>query len=227
MPKPIDLSGLKYGRLTAIKADGFIRFGSGTKLIWLCKCQCGKSIKVTTGSLRSGNTKSCGCFRDEEIRKSSNKNSTHKMSQTELYGSWSAMITRCYNPKCEKFSLYGGRGVVACEFLRASPKNLKLILGKRPEKMSLDRINSEGNYSCGQCAQCLKSGWPKNIRWATQKLQNRNRRDNKKITIKGITKCLPDWADFAGINKGTLNHRLILGWSHDDLLAPVQNHSKN
>lgn len=57
MPNAMDLKGQKFNRLTAIKY-----IGSGT---WHCKCDCGNYTNATTGNLRSGHTKSCGCLNKE------------------------------------------------------------------------------------------------------------------------------------------------------------------
>lgn len=57
MPNVIDLKGQKFSRLTAIEY-----IGSGT---WRCKCDCGNYTNATTGNLRSGHTKSCGCLNKE------------------------------------------------------------------------------------------------------------------------------------------------------------------
>ncbi|WP_394372107.1 hypothetical protein [Clostridium neonatale] len=71
-----DLTGQKFGRLTAIKYVKTIK----TKAIWLCKCDCGKNIEVLAESLYSGNTKSCGCISSQNIKelaKANNIDSTN------------------------------------------------------------------------------------------------------------------------------------------------------
>ena len=59
--KGIDLSGKRFGRLTAIKSIG----SNGHARVWLCQCDCGKQVKTTAHQLISGNTKSCGCLQKE------------------------------------------------------------------------------------------------------------------------------------------------------------------
>ncbi len=66
MAKLIDLTGQKFNRLTVIERHGSNKHGQP---LWLCKCDCGNQIITTTGALKSGNTKSCGCFRRESITK--------------------------------------------------------------------------------------------------------------------------------------------------------------
>ena len=58
MGKYIDITGEKYGRLTVIeKAES-----KNGKTRWLCQCDCGNTVHVSSRSLVSGNTKSCGCL---------------------------------------------------------------------------------------------------------------------------------------------------------------------
>ena len=56
--KKLDLTGQHYGRLTVLEPAENI----GGRTACLCRCQCGKQVKVKTAHLRSGHTKSCGCM---------------------------------------------------------------------------------------------------------------------------------------------------------------------
>ena len=60
--KRLDLSGQKFGRLTVLSYSD-TRNGRAR---WLCRCECGKEITVSANSLKSGNTKSCGCLNLEK-----------------------------------------------------------------------------------------------------------------------------------------------------------------
>ena len=64
-PKGIDISGKRFGRLTAIKSLG----SSGRAKIWLCQCDCGNQVKVLTNRLTSGSVKSCDCLQRESAIK--------------------------------------------------------------------------------------------------------------------------------------------------------------
>ena len=68
-----DITGMRFGRLTVLKRDGYMR---DRHVAWLCQCDCGNIIRVGTNSLTSGNTKSCGCYRIDKI-------SGHKMVNIE------------------------------------------------------------------------------------------------------------------------------------------------
>lgn len=59
-----DLTGMVFGRLTVIQQAEDKIYSNGSKdSQWLCKCSCGsKPFLVSGGSLKSGNTKSCGCI---------------------------------------------------------------------------------------------------------------------------------------------------------------------
>lgn len=52
-----DITGKSFGRLVAVE---FVGISGGAK--WRCKCDCGKELVVASASLRSGNTRSCGCL---------------------------------------------------------------------------------------------------------------------------------------------------------------------
>lgn len=69
-------------------------------------------------------------------------------------------------------------------------------MGERPEGMTLDRIDVNGDY----CKE--------NCRWATFKEQANNMRSNTYITFNNITKTISQWADYTGIKKDTLRNRL-------------------
>lgn len=66
----IDMTGQRYGRLTAIELD---RVENG-RTFWKCRCDCGNITVVAGGKLRNGSTKSCGCFKLENIRRQRKQN---------------------------------------------------------------------------------------------------------------------------------------------------------
>jgi len=54
-----DITGNRYGRLVAIKPT---QKRLCERVIWECKCDCGKSTLVSSGHLQDGHTRSCGCL---------------------------------------------------------------------------------------------------------------------------------------------------------------------
>lgn len=196
MPKRIDLSQCRFGRLVALKVVSLDERGRAT---WLCKCDCGTKIECPSGQLRKGNTKSCGCLRVDVTR---NRSTTHGYAAHDgrrkpEYTAWANIIARCTNPKHGKYAYYGGRGIKIAEQWLNSFEVFLADIGKRPSaKHSIDRINVNGNYE------------PGNVRWATKQQQMRNRRDNRFITFGGRTQALKDWAGEIGIEESTLRYRL-------------------
>lgn len=91
---------------------------------------------------------------------------THGQKNTPTYRSWQAMVTRCTNPKRDDWKYYGGRGItVAAEWVgRGGFQRFLAHIGERPEGLSLDRIDNNGNYE------------PGNVRWATASEQRLNQR---------------------------------------------------
>ena len=60
-----EIEGKKFSSLTAVKRTEKKR---GSSYLWECRCDCGNTVYVTANSLLSGNTKSCGCIRKNNIR---------------------------------------------------------------------------------------------------------------------------------------------------------------
>lgn len=194
--------GIRFGALVVIEKDTPSRSG---KSRWICKCDCGEFSSVQDCNLKTGNSKGCGCA----------KGKTHGLSKTQAYSSWRAMIVRCYNPKFVKFNKYGGAGIIVCEFLRATPRNLIDLIGERPEGKSIDRINGNLSYTCGSCAECLRFGFQLNVRWSDDFQQNQNRNSARLITFNGSTHCIAEWSRILGVSENTLRSRVKRG---DDLI---------
>lgn len=116
------------------------------------------------------------------------------------------MRRRCTNPKKRSYHRYGGRGIKVCERWSEFDRFFE-DMGPRPEGMTLDRIDNDGDYE------------PTNCRWATGREQNANRDNNVRLTYQGRTQCVIAWAREMGVPPNTLYSRQRLGWTDEDVLT--------
>lgn len=203
MPRSADLTGQKFGRLTVVRKT--------LDSHWLCQCDCGVEKEVRSTLLRSGKTKSCGCYRIERGRAHGAsiklRHGQGRGRGTPEYNCWGQMLHRCRNPNSRMFKNYGGRGITVCERWHTFD-NFFADMGPRPSpKHSIDRIDVNGNYE------------PGNVRWATSIEQNRNLRTNKRITINGEVKTLAEWLRFYGVSSVTYYRRLREGMTEEAALT--------
>lgn len=151
MVKFIDRSGERFGRLAVIERAGRNNF---KKVLWKCRCDCGKEVCVTAGSLVTGNTTSCGCYLKEKITK-------HGGWKNASYNTWRAMIRRCTNPNDKDYAKYGAIGVKVCPQWR-NYLQFERDMGEPVGAETLDRVDPYGDYT------------PENCRWASLPVQARN-----------------------------------------------------
>lgn len=199
-----NITGKKFGKLTAIKPIGKNKYN---QILWLCKCECGNTTITTCSKLLQNITRSCGCFAREQAKK---LNTTHGLSKTRLYKTYSQMKIRCLNPKNPAYKSYGGRGIKICEEWL---KDFKVfyswaMTNGYNDSLSIDRIDVNGNYE------------PDNCRWVDAKTQCNNRRSNEQIEFKGVKHSIAEWAEIYKIKKSVLWARLKkLNWPFEKAIA--------
>lgn len=200
--KKVDITGNKYGRLTVLSWHGH---NNQKQRTWLCRCDCGTERIVTGSSLTTGNTTSCGCYSREATSLTFKK---HGLTKTYIHRVWTGMKSRCHNPKTDKYSRYGGRGITVCDRWQYF-ENFLADMGMPPfPKAEIDRKDNNGNYE------------PSNCSWVTKKTNGRNTSTNVYWTFNGETKCITEWAETLGIGVSSLQARVSrLGWSIEKALT--------
>lgn len=160
-PYRLDLHGKKFGRLTAVRFSHTVSIPRGTVKYWACLCECGNETAVSTASLTSGNTKSCGCIHKEGLIA---RNTKHGYSHRRSYLIWSKMLDRCNNPAHIAYSYYGGRGIRVCDEWYAY-EVFFADMGEPPTDLhQIDRRDNDLGYFKDNC------------RWVTKSVQMKNRR---------------------------------------------------
>lgn len=188
MTKRTPMIGKRFNRLVVSDEAGT----KSGKLAWKCVCDCGNTLIALGESLRSGNTKSCGCL---QRYKASATRKTHGKSRSRTHRIWCGIITRCTNQKHHSFKRYGARGIQVCDRWRDF-NNFLEDMGECPHGLTIDRIDNNGNYEQSNC------------RWATKSQQARNTSRTNLITLKNETLCLSEWANRLGIATASLRRRL-------------------
>ena len=89
---------------------------------------------------------------------------THSQSKTKLYSIWKDMRKRCLNPKSSRYEYYGAKGVaISKEWDMFIVFQMWSMSNGYKDGLSIDRINSDGNYE------------PSNCRCTTLLIQKQNR----------------------------------------------------
>jgi len=199
MPATLNITGARFGRLTAISSHG-----KNKQKRWLCVCDCGNQSYVIISQLTTGKTSSCGCLQKE---RTSQARASHAMSDTAMYNVWQGIKKRCLNPKNKAWHCYGGRGITVCDRWRMDFAAFVSDMGSRPLGMTIERIDNDGPYS------------PQNCRWATQMEQMNNLRKSVFVKVGSETLTLSQWGRRFGLHAGTIRLRLHAGWSNADAVS--------
>lgn len=204
-PPPPVKAGNVYDRLTVVSGpSGGV--GRGRER-WSCRCVCGNETLTQADNLRYRARNSCGCGRRDFCRKHFTTHGLTKNGRNDApeFRIWCDMRRRCRPAK--KFRAdtanYHARGIRVCRRW-SGPLGFRHFLediGNRPSgKHSIERLDNHKGYS------------PENCQWATRKTQNRNRRNNRILTLGGRSRCLSAWAEEVSLKPATLLRRLKLGW---------------
>lgn len=186
MPSFKDLSGQRVGRLLVIRRNGTSKHGNAT---WLCKCDCGTECTTLSTNLARSHSRSCGCLA-LEVRTRHGRSRDGQYQQKLTYRSWYLIFKRCRNPLYKQYPEYGGRGIDVCQRWEAF-ENFLADMGERPgTEYSIERTDNDRGYEPGNCV------------WATRKVQQRNKRNTRWVEWNGVTACLAEHCENAGVDYG-------------------------
>jgi hypothetical protein len=205
-----DLTGKRYNRLVVLG----IAYNKKGQWFWNCKCDCGKEKILSSSRLNSGKTSSCGCLHIDVFRKNVYK---HGKSKSLIYKVWRGIKSRCYNKNTECYHRYGGRGITMCQewtgengfqnFYDWSICNgYKEEVGKKRNKLTIDRIDNNGNYE------------PSNCHWVYDKEQQNNKSSNVFLSFNGQAKTIQQWADEYGLNYHFIKNKLKNGMDIGEII---------
>jgi len=190
----IDMTGKRFGYLTVLRQDG--RYKNG-RLLWMCRCDCGKEWRVEGTNLRRGQVKGCGCQKGGKV--------IHGRSGDPVHYIWVQMRQRCENRNSPSYGRYGGRGIRVCPRWERF-ENFLDDMGDRPSpKHSIDRIDNNGDYC------------PENCRWATKIEQANNTSTNRFIDTPIGPMTVANAARMLGITINAMQQRMA-NWPEEDWL---------
>lgn len=198
--KQIINPGDRYGYLEVVEElDNHISSGGRKCRKFKFKCTlCSELTIKKLPAVREGRVVSCGCYNKV-------KGVKHNLSGSRLYVVWNGMKQRCYNPNTGKYPLYGGKGIKICDDWNNNPESFIEWALKNGYKagLTIDRINSDGNYS------------PENCRVVNYIRQNNNTSRNNFIELFGEKKTVAQWSRDTRcvVNYETFACRIKRGWN--------------
>jgi len=211
--------GKKYGKLTVIDFRKIL-IGSKQqrpKWMWVCQCDCGNATIVNPSDVKSGKTKSCGCYHDARCKERAKKFKNSVYDNKRLYMIFNHMKRRCYSESSPRYKDYGGRGIKICAEWMDSQSGFDRFVdwalsNGYADDLTIDRIDVDGDYS------------PQNCAWETRKEQNNNKRETIWVEYRGERIQLKKLCEREGVKYDTVHNRYaVLGWDIERALhEPTQ-----
>ena len=181
MGKALDLSGKKFGKLVALHVD---HDNKERHRKWICKCECGNIVSVSTDNLTSGNTKSCGCTRKKMLTE---RNTSHGLSKTPDYRFWTSFIKKIKLSNLDFDERWN------------SFESFLDDMGSRPNGESIGRLDISKKYSKDNC------------RWMNPKDIEVVRKTSTLISYNGETHTFSGWAKKYNISSSLISSRYKKG----------------
>jgi hypothetical protein len=140
-------------------------------------------------------------FREQVSQRMTRHGFARKNKVHPFFITWVNMRNRCYNPKNNRYSTYGARGIKVCKRWLIFENFRKDMFNTWRSGLQIDRINNNKDYT------------PSNCRWTTPKQNSRDRTNTRKVYYQGKNIPLVELAEKYGIKRATLEKRLSSGWS--------------
>lgn len=197
-----DLTGQRFGKLVVQRRSADRGRGKKPLVKWDCLCDCGNITTVSTGALKTGHTKSCGCL----------WKSHGYANKEKLYQVWLNMRRRCYEPTNKRWEHYGGKGIQVCGEWKDDYLAFRewAMSNGYKKSLTLDRVDNDGDYC------------PENCRWADLKTQQNNTSRNRWVEFEGKKYTVSQLADRLGLTYTALLHRLDRGWPMERIASQKQ-----
>lgn len=206
--RQLDISGRKFGKLTAIEF-AYVRKGN---YYWKFRCVCGKVVTRVKSEAVRDKLKNCGC-ESRRTLKGGIYSGTYAKFRSPLQAAYTNLLSRCYNQKNNHYHRYGGRGIKNrwrsfADFEQDMKDDYWEHVSKHGKNnTTIERIDNDGDYS------------KKNCKWTTRREQLRNTSRNRFIEFDGKKLCIADWANLIGHTSAAIDIRIKKGRALAEVLS--------
>lgn len=164
--------GERFGMLTVQEESSPIN----KRRTFICKCDCGNTVKRSLKALKKNSISSCGCYHAayNNSPRPERQSENHEFVKTRLYSIWCDMKKRCYSKKSRAYKWYGAKGVIVCSEWKNRFLSFRewALNNGYSDDLTIDRKDSDGNYEPGNC------------RWIPLSEQNKMK-DNRRVDFNG------------------------------------------
>lgn len=183
--------GEKFGKLTIL--DKIKKYD---KSYFICKCDCGNIKEVRIDHLKNNKITSCGCYLIICAKNRKTHGHTIDCNKSPEYNTWRAMKQRCNSLSYHARDRYLNRQI--CDRWLHSFDNFYADMGDKPTRYhTLERIDNNLGYDMNNC------------KWVVQKVQNKNKSNNRWYEYNGKNMILSDWAAYFKVSISTISEHLF------------------
>jgi len=185
-----ELLGKTFNQLTIIEEAERINGKRQVK----CLCSCGSIKSYDAYKVKSGDTKSCGCAKSQQLQETK---TIHNGRHTRLYSKWSGMKRRCYNQNDSHYPDYGGRGITICDEWKDDFATFRkwAYLNGYDDSLTIERIDVNKGYS------------PSNCKWIPFSDQGANKSTTVRMIYKGEVRSVSEISKLENMNHKTITSR--------------------